>query len=78
MAPRERIPQETKVSVQALRTTTNLTLTEIPEFCKVSIASVHRMITAKDKEPGNKRKKKLTPENKNEALVLGSIAELRE
>lgn len=81
MAPRKRIPEETKVSVQALRTTTNLTLTEIAERCKVSIASVHRIITAKDKEPGNKRhlcgrKRKLTPEH--EALVLGSIAELRE
>ena len=78
MAPRKRIPEETKVSVQALRTTTNLTLTEIAELCKVSIATVHRTITAKDKVPGNKRhlcsrKRKLTPED--EALVLGSIAE---
>ena len=81
MAPRKRIPEETKVSVQALRTTTNLTLTEIAKRCKVSIASVHRIITAKDKVPGNKRhlcgrKRKLTPEH--EALVLGSIAKLRE
>ena len=68
-------------SVQALRTTTNLTLTEIAERCKVSIASAHRIITAKDKVPGNKRhvfggKRKLTPEH--EALVHGRIAELRE
>ena len=64
----KRIPEETKVSVQALRTTTNLTLTEIAERFKVSIASVHRIITAKDKVPGSKRhlcgrKRKLTPEH---------------
>ena len=78
MAPRKRIPEETKVSVQALRTTTNLTLTEVAEHCKVSTAIVHRIKTAKDKVPGNNRylcvrKRKLTPEH--EALVLGSIAE---
>ena len=78
MAPRKRIPEETKVSVQALRTTANLTLTEIAERCKVSTAIVHRIITAKDKVPGNNRhlcsrKRKLTPEH--EALVLGNIAE---
>ena len=62
-------------------TTTNRTLTEIADCCKVSIATVHRTITAKDKVPGNTRhlcgrKRKLIPEH--EALVLGSIAELRE
>ena len=61
--------------------TTNLTLTEIAECCKVSTASVQRIITAKGKAPGKNRnlcgrKRKLTPDH--EALVLGSIAELRE
>ena len=81
MTPRKRISEETKVSVQALRTTTDLTLTDIAERCKVSTVSVHRIITAKDKVRGNNRhlcgrKRKLTPEHK--ALVLGSIEELRE
>jgi len=78
MALRKKIPEETKVSVQALRTTTNLKLIEIAERCKLSTAIVHRIITVKDKMPGNNRylcgrKRKLTPEH--EALVLGSIAE---
>ena len=70
MAPRKRIPEGTKVSVQALRTTTNLTLTEIAERCKVAITSAHRIITAKDKVPGNKRhvygrKRKLLPNTRH-------------
>ena len=81
MTPRKRILEETKVSVQVLRTKTNLTLTEIAERCKVSTASVQRIVSAKDKVRGNNRhlcgrKRKLTPDH--EALVLGSIAELRE
>ena len=52
MASRRRIPEETKASIQALKATTNLTLTEIAECCKVSTASVQRIITAKDKAPG--------------------------
>lgn len=81
MASRRRIPEETKASIQALKATTNLTLTEIAECCKVSTASVQRIITAKDKAPGKNRhlcgrKRKLTPDH--EALILGRIAELRE
>ena len=55
MALRRRIPEETKASIQALKATTNLTLTEIAECCKVSTASVQRIITAKDKAPGKNR-----------------------
>ena len=81
MASRRKTPEETKASIPALKATTNLTLTEITECCKVSTASVQRIITAKDKVPGKNRylcgrKRKLTPDH--EALVLGSIAELRE
>ena len=81
MASRRRISEETKASIQALKATTNLTLTEIAECCRVSTASVQRIITAKDKAPGKNRKlcgrkRKLTPDH--EALALGSIAELRE
>jgi len=70
MAPRKRIPEETKVSVQALRTTTDLPVTEIAERCKVSTASVLCIITAKDKVPGNNRhlcgrKRKLTPNTRH-------------
>ena len=67
-----RTPEETKASIQALKATTNLTLTET--------ASVQRIINAKDKVAGKNRylcgrKRKLTPDH--EALVLGSIAQLR-
>ena len=48
---------------------------------KDRVASVHRIITTKDKVPENRRhlcgrKRKVTP--KNEALILRSIEELRE
>ena len=47
--------EETKAVIQVLYNTTDLTLDKIPEQCKVSIASVHCIITTKNKVPENKR-----------------------
>ena len=81
MPSRKRIPEETKAVIKVLKTTTDLTLEKIAKQCKVSIASIHRIITTKDKVPENRRhlcgrKRKITSEN--EALILRSIEELRE
>ena len=53
MPSRKRIPEETKAVIKVLKTTTDLTLEKIAKQFKVSIASVHRIITTKDKVPEN-------------------------
>lgn len=81
MPSRKRIPEETKASVRILRATTDLTLGGIAQRCNISRTSVHRISSAIDRTSENRRhfcgrKKTITPEQ--EALILGSIAELRD
>ena len=81
MATRRRIPEKTKATIKALKATTDLSLDAIAERCGVSTASVHRIVTTRDKAPENRRhlsgrRRKLTPEH--EASIVGSISELRE
>ena len=81
MPSRKRIPEETKASVRVLKATTDLTLKEIAQRCKISKTSVHRLISTRDTASENNRSlcgrnRKLTPEQ--EELILGSITELRD
>ena len=64
-----------------LKATTDLTLKEIAQRCKISKTSVHRLISTRDTAPENNRslcgrKRKVNPEQ--EELILGSITELRD
>ena len=81
MPSRKKIPDKTKATIRALKATTELSLEEIAQRCKVSKTSVHRIISAQHRAPENRRhlcgrKMKLTPEQ--EALILQSIEELRD
>ena len=81
MPSRKRIPEETKATIRALKATKDLTLEEIAQRCKVSRTSVHRLTSAEGRLPEHRRhfcgrRKKISPEQ--EALILGSIEELRD
>ena len=81
MPSRKRIPEETKATIRALNATKDLTLEEIAQRGKVSRTSAHRLTSAQERVPENRRhfcgrRKKISPEQ--EALILGSIEELRD
>ena len=81
MPSRKRIPEETKATIRALKATKDLTLEEITHRGKVSRTSAHRLTSAQERAPENRRhfggrRKKISPEQ--EALILGSIEELRD
>ena len=81
MPSRKRIREETKATIRALNATKDLTLEEIAQRGKVSRTSAHRLTSAQERVPENRRhfcgrRKKISPEQ--EALILGSIEELRD
>ena len=81
MPSRKRIPEETKTSVRFLKATTDLTLKEIAQRCKISKTSVHRLISTRDTAPENNRSlcgRKRKVNSEQEELILGSITELRD
>ena len=76
-----RIPEKTRATIKALKATTDRSLDAIAEGCWVSTASIHRIVTTRDKAPENRRylsgrRRKLTPEH--EASIVRSISKLRE
>ena len=81
MPSTKRIPEETKATIRALKATKDLTLEEIAQRGKVSRTSAHRLTSAQERVPENRRhfcgrRQKISPEQ--EALILGSIEELRD
>ena len=81
MPGKNRIPEEAKATIRALKSTTPLTLEEIALRYRISKTSVQHIASTENEVPMKcrkfcVRKKKLTPEQ--EVLILRSIEELRD
>lgn len=72
---RKNFPDESRTTIRAVKATTELSLGEIAQCCKISKTRVHHIIWAQDRtfDPWTRP---LIPEE--EALILWSIEELRD